>query len=69
MEIEAKIMTYSILLPCWKFGMSFFFTRWIHTAVCVMTVLTDKVAQVINQWENCLKFMVTHRIYKNDGDI
>ena len=35
--------------------------------VCVMTLLTDKAAQVINQWGNCLKFMGRHRIYKMIG--
>ena len=34
----------------------------------LMTFLTDKAAQVINQWGNCLKFIVAHRIYKNDRD-
>ena len=46
-----------------------FYTRWIHTVVCMMTLLTDKAAQVTNQWGNCLKFMVTHRVYKNHKGI
>ena len=50
MEIEAKIMIYSALVPCQKF-----YTRWIHAFVCVMTLLTDKAAQVINLWGNCPK--------------
>ena len=37
--------------------------------VCVMTLLTDKAAQVIYQWATCLKFMVPHRINIDDGDI
>ena len=40
-----------------------------HTAVCVITLWTYEAAQVINQWGNCLKFMVTHRIYMNGRDI
>ena len=42
MEMEAKIMIYSVLVP-WHF-----FTRWTHTVVGVMTLLTCKAAQVIN---------------------
>ena len=37
--------------------------------VCVMTLLTDKTAQVLNQWANRLKFLATPRIYINDRDI
>ena len=58
MEIEAKIRIYSAL----KFGMSCS-THNGHI-LCVMTILTDKAAQVINQLANCIKFMATHRIYK-----
>ena len=32
-----------------------------------MTLLTDKAAKVTNQWVNCQKVMVTHRIYINDS--
>ena len=67
MKIEAKIMIYSALvLKVWHV---LFYTRWTHTVVCVMTLLTDKAAQVINLLANCLNFMVQHRIYINDGDV
>ena len=32
-----------------------------------MTVLTDLVTQVLNQWAYCLKSLVTHRIFKVMG--
>ena len=35
-----------------------FYTRWTHAVVCVMTILTDKAAKMLNQWEYCLKSMV-----------
>ena len=34
------------LLEAWRFML---YTRWIHTVVCMMILLTDKAAQVINQ--------------------
>ena len=37
--------------------------------VHAMALLTDKAAQVVNQWAYCLKSMFTHRIYINDKDI
>ena len=45
------------------------YTRWINTVVCLMAILTDKAAHVINQLANCIKIMVTHRIYINNRHI
>ena len=53
-----------VMLEVWHV---LFYTLWTHTVVCVMTLLTDKAAQVKNQWANSL--MLTHRIYRNDKDI
>ena len=36
--------------------------------VYVMTLLTDKATQAINQWAKCPKFVVKYWIYINDRD-
>ena len=68
---KSWLLCVGALLEVWH---AMFYTRWTHTVwthtvECVMTLLTDKAAQVINQWAKCLKFMVTHRIYINDRGI
>ena len=63
--VDAK-NTWKLRRRSWFTLYVIFYTRWIwiHTTICMMTVLTDKAARVVNQWGNCLKFVITHRIYK-----
>ena len=45
---DRDLLCVGALLEAWHV---MFYTRWKHTVVCMMILLTDKAAQVINQWE------------------
>ena len=45
---DRDLLCVGALLEAWRV---MFYTRWKHMVVCMMILLTDKAAQVINQWE------------------
>ena len=45
---DRDLLCVGALLEAWRVML---YTRWKHTVVCMMIRLTDKAAQVINQWE------------------